>query len=350
MSQLLQNPFVRPAIGEVRQYTSNGGARVYQFILEAFPGLWTYCYVICLDDMRILVDTGSGFSGSNDQLEAGFRGIARILQAPFSLKDLTHVLITHGHIDHFGGLVYVHEHSEALVGVHELDRRNISNYEERLVIVRHRLNNYFIESGIDEGERKKLMDLYQVNKVLFRSVPVDFTFEQAGMRLGPLEMLHVPGHCAGHVVIRLHNLLFSGDHVLNRISPHMAPESITSHTGLAHYLESLQHTVQWAGDVELVLAGHEAPVENLAIRVEETRQHHMGRLEKVLDLLLDRPKTTAEISQGLFGQPKGYDAILGVEEAGAHMEYLYQRGLIGIENIGEVEASDGPVPIRYRKL
>jgi hypothetical protein len=39
-----------------------------------------------------------------------------------------------------------------------------------------------------------------------------------------------------------------------------------------------------------------------------------------------------------------------LEEAGAHVEYLYQRGLLGIENLGEMENSGAPVPIRYRCL
>ena len=60
------------------------------------------------------------------------------------------------------------------------------------------------------------------------------------MRLGPFEMLHVPGHCAGHVAIRLHDVLFSGDHVLERTSPHQSPERLTLSTGLDHYLKSLE--------------------------------------------------------------------------------------------------------------
>ena len=69
-------------------------------------------------------------------------------------------------------------------------------------------------------------------------------------------MLHVPGHCAGHVVIRLHDVLFSGDHVLDQTSPHQAPEHLTLYTGLDHYLRSLAEVKRWAGDVRLALGGH----------------------------------------------------------------------------------------------
>ena len=44
----------------------------------------------------------------------------------------------------------------------------------------------------------------------------------------------------------------------------------------------------------------------------------------------------------------GYDILLSVEEAGAHVEYLYQRGLLGIANVDEIE--QGKVPLLYKRL
>ncbi len=40
--------------------------------------------------------------------------------------------------------------------------------------------------------------------------------------------------------------------------------------------------------------------------------------------------------------------MLSVEEAGAHVEYLYQRGLLGISNLAEIE--HGKEPLLYIKL
>jgi hypothetical protein len=47
---------------------------------------------------------------------------------------------------------------------------------------------------------------------------------------------------------------------------------------------------------------------------------------------------------------RGYNVLLALEEAGAHVEYLYQRGLLGIENLEEVESAVQSLPIRYRCL
>jgi hypothetical protein len=45
----------------------------------------------------------------------------------------------------------------------------------------------------------------------------------------------------------------------------------------------------------------------------------------------------------------GYNVLLALEEAGAHVEYLYQRGLLYIENMDDLENGSGPGAIRYRR-
>jgi glyoxylase-like metal-dependent hydrolase (beta-lactamase superfamily II) len=339
---------------EIRSFVTSGGGQIFQIPLEEFPGFWGYAYLVLANDekgtqYRVLIDTGSGFGNSNQHLESGLQLISNSLGRKLSLADLTHVFITHGHIDHFGGLSYVRPRTQARIGVHELDLRNLTNYEERLTLVAQRLDEFLIESGVSAERRVHLIDMYKITKSLYRSVKVDFTFEAVGMNVGPFEMLHVPGHCAGHVVIRLHDVLFSGDHILDRTSPHQAPEHLTLSTGLEHYLDSLEAVRPWANDVRLTLGGHKDPIMDLAARLDAIRQLHVERLAKVLDLL-STAHTILEVSQALFGEVQGYNELLAIEEAGAHVEYLYQRGLLGIQNLAELENSARPVPIRYFRL
>ena len=131
-------------------------------------------------------------------------------------------------------LIFLRERTHALVGIHELDMGNLTNYEERVAIAENRLKAYLVEAEVPEEEREPTLNMYRVNKMLFHSVNVDFSFKSAGMRLDSFEMLHVPGHCAGHVVIRLHNFLFSGDNVLAGYCP---PKSRAAH--IFHRLGSL---------------------------------------------------------------------------------------------------------------
>ena len=87
---------------------------------------------------------------------------------------------------------------------------------------------------------------------------------------------------------------------------------------------------------------------DLAKRVAAIRQMHFERLELILDICQE-PRSTAEVSMELFGQASGYHVLLALEEAGAHVEYLYQRGELVAANLDEIENKPRPV-IRYLRV
>lgn len=326
---------------EIQGFKTSGDAPIIQIPLEVFPGYPGFAYLTEVDGEFILVDTGSGFGQSNEHLEMGLKAAGRMLTGvAFGFEDLSYILITHGHIDHFGGLANIRPRTKAKIGVHELDRRNITNYEERVTVAARRLGEFLVEAGVSDPRKETILEMYLVTKALFQPVPVDFTYESIGMKLGRLEFLHVPGHCAGHVVIRLDDFLFSGDHVLDEISPHQSPERLTLSTGLDHYLQSLDKLESWANGVRVALGGHKRPVTDLSKRIREIRELHRDRLDKVLNFFQE-PGTISDVSKHLFGEVKGYNVLLALEEAGAHVEYLYQRGLLEVEDLDEAV-------VRYR--
>ncbi len=334
-----------PSVDLVR---TNGGARVYRIPMELFPGFQGFAHLVCDADARVLMDVGSGFGDSDVQLQAGLEAIRAEHGEKADWDTLTAVVVSHGHIDHFGGLPFVRKRSAAPVGVHELDLHVLVNYEQRLAIVARRLRLFLAEAGVEEARGRELMELYLLNKSLFASQPIDFTLEAAGMRVGPLTFLHVPGHCPGQIVALVDDVLLTSDHILPRTSPHQAPELLTHCTGLGHYLESLERAVRWAGSARQALGGHEAPFDDVPGRVDAIRRVHAERLARVLELM-NAPNTVADVAEALFPNVGGYDVLMALEEAGAHVEYLAQRGFLGIVNLDELE-SDGPVPIRYRRL
>jgi glyoxylase-like metal-dependent hydrolase (beta-lactamase superfamily II) len=332
---------------QIEVYHSSGGARIYRLPMQLFPILQGFANLVFVNGIVALIDVGSGFGDSNEQLEAGLEAVRETHGEQVGWDQITHVLLTHGHIDHYGGLHYVRERTTAKVGIHEMDLRVLTHFEDRLAIIEKRLRRFLAESGVDADKSEGIMTLYLMNKHLFSSLEPDFTFEAEGMQVGPMRMTHVPGHCPGHVLIQLHDILFVGDHVLPDVSPHQAPERLTLNTGLGHYLESLRLTRTFGNSVRLAIGGHGPVIEDIAGRVHEIEQLHRSRLAEILELL-DQPMTIAGVSDALFPDVEGYTQLLALEEAGAHVEYLSQRGYLGIENLDELGPSNA-VPIVYRR-
>ena len=54
------------------------------------------------------------------------------------------------------------------------------------------------------------------------------------------------------------------------------------------------------------------------------------------------PMNVSQISQRMYPEVEGYHILLALEEAGAHVEYLYQHGHLAIANLKEFEAAPNP--------
>ena len=330
---------------ELSRFETAGGDRIYRIPLDIFPGMHAYAHLVITKDLVVLFDVGSGFGDSNEQLEAGLEEINAEFKERAGWDRITHILISHAHIDHYGGLHFVRERTSAPIGIHELDRRVLTNYEERLELIEPRFRAFLVESGVPETKAEGLVTLYLLHKQLFSSIEVDFSFEAIGMRLNGLEFVHVPGHCSGQVVARLGDILLSADHILEQTSPHMAPESLSLNTGLEHYLSSLKKVAPVTQRVRLALGGHEGPIADPEARIEAIVAVHRERLNQILDLL-ETPVTIYEVSQELFPETEAYHQILAVEETAAHFEYLYARGFVELTNFDDFEAVEN-TPRKY---
>lgn len=330
----------------LQKYTTKNNRIIYQFPVRAFPELVTNLYVIDNGGQYYLVDCGSGLPDSNQQLIDGFTAIQDQYNAHITLQNLHAILITHGHMDHFGGLSFVREFTNAPIGVHLLDVRVLSHYEERRTVAARQLEIYLEQAGISPQHRQNIMQLYLYAKGIYRSTAVQFTLDE-GQPFHDIDIYHVPGHCPGQVCLKIDDIMLTADHILSRITPHQAPESITLNMGLGHYLNSLDKIGRIPG-IQLGLGGHEKPMEDIYSRIDDIKKSHGRRLDKVLDICTT-PKTIAQISQELFGSQNSYHVLLALEEAGAHAEFLYQRGALIAANIAEIEQTTHPI-IQYQRV
>lgn len=323
-------------------YQTASGHHITRLPLEAFPNFWAYAYLVKVEDWVVLIDSGSGSEISNAGLEQG------LAEVGISIADLTHILLTHGHIDHYGGLPFLRERTDALVGVHELDLGTITTHEARLSILSFKLGNFLTQAEIPTGQRTELIEMYRFTKALYHSVPVDFTYQAQDMRVGPFNLLHVPGHCPGHVALKLEDVVFCGDLVLEHITPHQSPEELTPFMGVFHYLNSLSVFEPWAEGASLVLNGHNDPITNLPDRIAHVRANLSRRIGQTLDALSES-RTLAGVTEQVYGKMNGYNALLVIEKIGAYVEYLMQRGLVEIVNPREL-VDDPLAAIKYCRI
>jgi glyoxylase-like metal-dependent hydrolase (beta-lactamase superfamily II) len=327
-----------------QSFTTSRDARVFAIPVEAFPNFYAYTYLVQTDDTLALIDSGSGNDRSHETLKAGFEQASVALGRPINFADLTHILITHGHIDHFGGIVKLRGETDARIGIHELDFQTVAHHEEKLAVIGRRLESFMKQWGVPDEARGDLLRMYYFTKAIYKSVKIDFTYEAVDMKVGAFEMIHIPGHCPGHVAVKLDDVIFCGDHVIESVTPHQSPEELTPFMGVNHYLESLSLFERWSDGAALVLSGHDAPIPNLRTRIAEIRVNLAYRLRQTLDGFAE-PNTVANVCKLVYGEIGGYNSLLVLEKTAAYVEYLYQRGLLAISNLSELE--DNPV-IKYR--
>lgn len=333
--------------GSVTCHSLESGARIYRIPVRVFPMLVANVYVVIDDDYIALIDTGSGLDESDDHLRMGLSALRDEWNERFHWDDLKRIVVTHAHIDHYGGLSMARSQTSAPIAVHELDRRVLTNHEERLTLTSRALSAFLWRAGVSESSHASLMGMHGWSKGMFRSVAVETALHDGDLLDDRFLVHHTPGHCPGQICLQFNEALFSADHVLPFTSPHLAPESIMPSTGLDHYLQSLDKIAALRG-IRLALGGHEDPIENLYARVEQIKSSHDRKLDRIRALCRE-PSTINELSKAVYSHVRGYDTLLALEEIGAHVEYLDQRGALEIANLEEVAEEERTAP-RYRLI
>lgn len=312
------------------RFVTAGGVRIYRLPVRTFPGLVNNVYLI-LDGPHVsLFDVGSGLGHSRADLTRAFREVRERFGEAVDLLDVQHAVVSHGHIDHFGDVGFFAGREGCAVYAHDLDVRVIERFEDRIGEVGVALETFLTAAGLDPGTRNELRALHGAAKQFFKSAPCDVRLRDGDRIVDGYVVHHTPGHCPGQVCLQVDDVLLTGDHVLARITPHQSPASITAACGLSTYLASLGRTRSVTG-VKLALPGHGQEISDLHARIDAIAAHHEARLAEVVDCCRSPVPLTA-IATDLFGPRAGYDLILALEEAGAHVEYLLERGELAATN------------------
>lgn len=339
-------------LGGARQWTTSSGARIFRLVTESFPRHVNYVYLLQLDDQIVLWDCGSGLGRARSMILDGMALCGPAFDFRVGPTDVDVILVSHGHYDHFGDAPWWKQTAHAPLWIHELDARVVERFEERTVLTGRDMAVWLAGAGCSDESVRHLVEMYLESKDVYASVSVDRRLRH-GLKLFPnaregakarAHVVHTPGHCPGHLCLRVDEALLVADQVLAPITPHLSPQALHPENGLARYLAGLARLVREEG-VGVVLPAHYDPIVDLSARVKEIVEDHVEKLRATLDVCR-HGATTLEVAQALFGSQEGYNVLLALLEAGTHVEYLHQLGALALMDLDAL-TRDPRTPFRY---
>jgi glyoxylase-like metal-dependent hydrolase (beta-lactamase superfamily II) len=127
--------------------------------------------------------------------------------------------------------------------------------------------------------------------------------------------------------------MFTGDHVLGRVTPHVGVWAERLHNPLQDYVNSLRKVAEIGASG--VLPAHGEPFPDLAARVAELLAHHDVREAQVMAVLARGPATAGAVarelpwthSQRAFATLSDGHKQFAVAETISHLELLRSQGL-----------------------
>jgi glyoxylase-like metal-dependent hydrolase (beta-lactamase superfamily II) len=332
---------------QIKVLKAANGVQVFRLPLRVFPHYVGYAHLVDNDGALALVDLGSGFGSSDADLIEGLEAVHDQFGIPASIDRIKLVIITHGHIDHFGGLRHLNKLApQAQVAAHELTIPVLSNHDERVLVAASAMEDFLHRAGVPGDRMSGLLELFMFGKQAFPRRRIDVTLRDGDIVFGAFNVVHVPGHAPGLIMLQAADIVLTADHILPHTSVALAPESIMPYTGVGHYVESLRKAMLLKG-VRLAAGGHEEIMDDFYGVAERTLEAALSKVERVLDQC-DQPRTIYEIAWQIYGQMDGYDELFKLEQTGARIEYLNQRGLVVIDNLEALEANHRAV-LYYRR-
>jgi glyoxylase-like metal-dependent hydrolase (beta-lactamase superfamily II) len=278
---------------------------------RVLPGIWRLrlplpwpgvphgnAWALAAGDGVVLVDTGLGGKGRMRQLDLA------LAQAGFAVEDVSLLVCTHSHTDHYGLAAPIVERAGCELWMHpawEHVRLIVDDpeaaLEQRLEVAR--------QSGVpptalaryrqlrEENDEIGIDGLKAPDRALVPGVEVETDH-------GVWQVHESPGHAPSHVVLHQpeSRLLLSGDHLLGRTVLFFDHGHTPDPVG--EFLASLDR-IEPLG-VDLCLPGHGRPFRDPAQKIAEARQQVEDLEGRIREALAGGERTAFEIVAELLGK------------------------------------------------
>lgn len=267
------------------------------------PMTWrgTNTYLVGSRDIAV-IDPGPA---SETHLEA-------ILAALTPGQQITHILVSHSHLDHSPLAAHLKARTGAPIHAFGSPESGRSPIMQRLAT-----------EGLAGG-----------GEGIDRAFTCDVTLRDGSDISGSdwsLRALHTPGHIGNHLCFALGDILFSGDHVMGWASSLVSPPD----GDLTDFMTSCRRLQ--AQDWALFLPGHGAPVTEPQARLRWLIAHREGREAEILRHLQAAPAHAEALAQRIYTATPPTLLPAATRNVFAHLIDLTQRGLIAPE--GPLQAS-----------
>jgi glyoxylase-like metal-dependent hydrolase (beta-lactamase superfamily II) len=294
---------------------------------------WVNTYAVESNGGLILIDCGADWDPGRQAIRQGFDDLGLAETAVHTL------IVSHLHPDHVGmatrlvnewGCRFVmHERAAKLV-----ERYNDSpGYMDRLVKIAS-------THGVPDSDAEATTHVDRPDYMPPIEPPDHTVADGDTIDLGEarsLEVLHTPGHEPAHISLRdsRTGILFSGDHILPRISP-VIMYDLDFEDVLGDYLNSLQRLITL--EVGVTYPAHGTLIDQGDERARQILLHHDRRLLDMADLVREADTTAWEVMLKSF-RPNldPLQSRLAFLETISHLEHLRLSGRIrDMEQDGKV--------------
>ncbi|MGE6228663.1 MBL fold metallo-hydrolase [Paenibacillus chitinolyticus] len=286
---------------------------------------WLNAYLIRGEDGYTLLDAGMPDEETFGLWQQAWRHLG------ISPRDITSIIITHHHVDHYGLAARLQEVTGASVRMTEscfLQASRIwsgdSVYDEEVLelFARHGAPRHLLEVTAPELK-------HYVKSV---NVHPDVEFIRAGDKLALgksiFEAELVSGHAEGHLCLydKQEQLVFCGDHVIPKMLPNLNFTLGFDENPLGSYFSSLKEHAELP--VRKAYPGHMIPFRKYNARAADIAAQYRQRIDDIL-ARMDKPMTAFELCCLVFFVPVNAEQLrFKLFEMLACLNYLQSLNLI----------------------